>query len=410
MTRPRMERLLLATTATCLVVLVPWFASCADSDNSAGSAPDGSDTTLGDGGIRTDAADAADATDAFPSLDCDASDDGCVSQPITCDVADWCPANTGVSTYFAITSVWGSGPNDVWATASGGILAHYDGSSWVITPTTPAVKNTFQAVWGSGPNDVWAVSMTDVIFHSSGFKNGTATWEKVAEAESDGPPRIMTAIWGTGPDDVRIGARAYATMDPDTGEFPLYNQFTKTTDEDGGLAWHQERGDGTVHAFWGSSADDFWYVADNSPENGWQRGLTMHATRGGKGLQWQSVDSQSSYTLEGIWGSAANDVWAVGDKGAMRHFTGGTRWEIVPAVTNEALHAVWGTAANDIWAVGDAGTILHFDGTAWKPSLAAFKVGKKPNLLSVWGSSANDVWIVGDSVALHYTGPKGGAQ
>ncbi|WP_146649232.1 hypothetical protein [Labilithrix luteola] len=408
MNRARIERLLLATTATSLVVLVPWFVSCAASDSSPGSSPDGSDTTIGETGAD---ADAGAANDAASEAGCDASDDACVSTVISCSNADWCPEDTGVSTNVALTSVWGSGPKDVWASGSAGTLAHYDGTAWVITPTKPAVQNTFQAVWGSGPNDVWAVSMTDVIFHSTGFANGTAKWEMVTAATPSGRDftRVATALWGTGPDDVRIGARAYAQQDPETTEYVLYNQFTKTTAEDGGLAWTEERGDGTVHAFWGSSANDFWYVADNSPKNGWQRGLTMHATRGAKGLQWQNVDSQSSFTLEGIWGSSANDVWAVGDKGTLRHFTGGARWDIVESVTNMPLHAVWGTAANDIWAVGEAGTILHFDGTEWKPSTAAFKLGNKPNLLSVWGSSANDVWIVGDSVALHYTGPKGDA-
>jgi photosystem II stability/assembly factor-like uncharacterized protein len=34
-----------------------------------------------------------------------------------------------------------------------------------------------------------------------------------------------------------------------------------------------------------------------------------------------------------------------------------------PATEN--LNAVWGTAANSVYAVGNKGTILHYNGTSW---------------------------------------------
>jgi hypothetical protein len=111
--------------------------------------------------------------------------------------------------------------------------------------------------------------------------------------------------------------------------------------------------------------------------------------------------------LHAIWGTGANDVWAVGDKGTIRHIANANavRWDIVPSPTSELLRAVWGSGPNDVWAVGDNGAIIHWDGKEWKPSVAAFQVNKKkPDLHGVWGSGPNDVWIVGDGVALHHTG------
>jgi hypothetical protein len=70
------------------------------------------------------------------------------------------------------------------------------------------------------------------------------------------------------------------------------------------------------------------------------------------------------------------------------------------------LTSLWGTAANDIWAVGSGGTILHYDGTAWVPT----PTGLQNTFFGVWGSSANDVWAVSSSqVLLHSNGFKPGA-
>lgn len=410
MSRSRLQKALYASSALALLALGPAFvlafASCAATDSDDTPSNDDSSVVLpeasSDGGL-TDA-------DAMPDAGCDASDPTCAANVITCDQAAWCPVTTPVSTLYSLTAVWGSGKNDVWAVGSGGSIVHFDGTTWKLTPTS--VRNTFHAVWGSGPNDVWAVSMTDVLFHTSGFTGGTAVWTMANPAKAepgDLYPRAALAIWGTGADQVRIGARDRTVLDPGgSGDVVTLNQYTKTV-ADGGVAWAPVEGAGTVHGFWGSSADDLWYIADNSEKNGWQKGVTMHGTvaDGGKGMTWTSVDSQSTVVLEGIWGSSKDDLWAVGDMGVIRHMVGGAlRWAIVPSPTTEALHAVWGSAANDVWAVGDFGTILHFDGTTWKPSTAALPLGKKQHLYGVWGSSANDVWIVGDGITLHYTGPK----
>ena len=120
---------------------------------------------------------------------------------------------------------------------------------------------------------------------------------------------------------------------------------------------------------------------------------------------WTPVDSQSQVALESVWGSSADDVWAVGRRGTIRRFRAGdTRWQVVESPTTETLHRVWGSGPNDVWMVGDAGTILHFDGTTITPSTALFPTEHRPTLRGVWGSGPDDVWIVGDAVALHYTG------
>lgn len=406
-----MDRALYACCALAIASTLPWFASCAENEGEDVPKEDASAVVPTPSEAGTDSA----IADAGPDATCDASDSNC-AKPITCAEAEWCPVTTPVSTLYTLTSVWGSGPNDVWAVGSGGTIMHYDGTKWALTATTPAVRNTFHAVWGTGANDVWAVSMTDVLFHTNGFTGGKAEWTKVTSAQAepnDQFPRATYAIWGTAAGDVRIGARDRTVFDPKSGGYPTYNQYSKTT-EDGGVAWAPSEGAGAVHGFWGSSADDVWYIADNSEKNGWQRAITMHGTRsaakdgGPLETTWTAFDSQSTALLEAIWGSSKDDVWVVGDMGVIRRMTPGlTRWAIVASGTTQALHAIWGSSAHDVWAVGDFGTILHWNGTSWKASVAALPAGKKKaHLFGVWGSGPKDVWIVGDGITLHSTGAK----
>jgi len=385
-----------------LVTTVPWLlASCATTEAGAPAADDPT-RALPEAGL-------VDVIDAPLDGGCDSSDPDCVTKPVTCEQAAWCPVPTNASNLFVLTAVWGSGPTDVWAGGSGGTMLHWDGAAWVPTVLTAAsglaVKNTFHAVWGSGPNDVWAASATNVIFHTDGFENGTGTWTLVPSAtDSDFNAPPIHAVWGSSADDVRFGGRPYVFFDEEGGH--SINQFLKKNGPDG-IEWVGVEGSPVVNGLWGSSPDDLWLIGDNSEVVSWQLGLTMHGTRAGKGdLVWTEVDSQTSVVLRGIWGSSASDVWTVGDKGTIRHIgAGASQWDVVASPTTETLHAVWGSAPNDAWAVGESGTILHWDGAVWTPSLAAFPVNrKKPHLYAVWGSGPNDVWIVGDEIALHHVG------
>lgn len=81
--------------------------------------------------------------------------------------------------------------------------------------------------------------------------------------------------------------------------------------------------------------------------------------------------------------------------------------------TLPTLYGIWGTAPDNVWAVGgrpenpDAGGIIwHFDGTTWRDvPTAGIRPGGVPTLFKVWGRSATEVYIVGfGGVALRYDG------
>ena len=121
-------------------------------------------------------------------------------------------------------------------------------------------------------------------------------------------------------------------------------------------------------------------------------------------------------TLYGVWGAAADDVWAVGgpsltaadgvvlESDVMLHFDG-LSWERVDlegARPGGSLFKVWGSSASDVYAVGSGGMILRFDGEGWATETVLEPTSA--SLFTVAGRGPEDVWAVGGggkAVLLH---------
>jgi hypothetical protein len=65
-----------------------------------------------------------------------------------------------------------------------------------------------------------------------------------------------------------------------------------------------------------------------------------------------------SNPMTGIWGTGADNVWAVGFYGNVGHWNGST-FALAHNVTGQNLSAVWGTSSGEIWSVGEGGIIVH---------------------------------------------------
>lgn len=96
-------------------------------------------------------------------------------------------------------------------------------------------------------------------------------------------------------------------------------------------------------------------------------------------------------TLNAVWGSGPEDIWAVGFGGTIVRRTGGV-WATSPVVA-PTLTGLWGSSPGSVWAVGSGGTVLRWNGTAWLP--AATGIENTFDLLSVTGISVDEVWAVG---------------
>ncbi|MEM9073345.1 MAG: hypothetical protein AAGE52_32875 [Myxococcota bacterium] len=119
------------------------------------------------------------------------------------------------------------------------------------------------------------------------------------------------------------------------------------------------------------------------------------------GASFSVQNTPTSENLWGVWGAAPDDVYAVGGSGrsgsvaTVIHFDG-SGWTAVetPELSRANVFAffkVWGSSANDVWVVGQRGALLHFDGSEWREEL----IGTSEDLISVWGTGPNRVAVVG---------------
>ena len=134
--------------------------------------------------------------------------------------------------------------------------------------------------------------------------------------------------------------------------------------------------------------------------------------QGREGGGWTGEESRLHTRYFGGWGAAGAEVGAVGGNGsggdndAIAHFDGEawTRREDVPGPFGVPYFKVWGSAADDVFAVGQSGLVAHFDGKTWTQQ----ESGTRALLFTVHGSGPDDVYAVGGLVGppavLHFDG------
>lgn len=193
----------------------------------------------------------------------------------------------------------------------------------------------------------------------------------------------LRGVWGSASNDVyAVGKRGIILRYNGTNWKPVETGFGACSSYD------------KLKDIWGSSATDIYAVGcyDSSWDERFDRclggnGVILHYD----GSSWGKTDIGGTEGLNGVWGSSASEVFAVGSGGTILHYDGNT-WAPMDSGTTETLAAVWGTGPDNVYAVGASGTILHYDGVDWQPEAS----GTTAALNGVWGSSASNVFVVGE--------------
>lgn len=164
-----------------------------------------------------------------------------------------------------------------------------------------------------------------------------------------------------------------------------------------------EKLDGALLAVWGPSPSDVWAVG-----GALGNGAAPTVVRW-DGARVTPVPTTGTETYWWVHGTAADDVWLVGEKGRISHWNGSALEERTSGTT-ATLFGVMAFSPNDVWAVGgtpdqpDApnDVVLHWDGAAWKAE--PVPEPKKGAFFKVWGASPDDLWVVGEAgVVWHRT-------
>jgi hypothetical protein len=262
-------------------------------------------------------------------------------------------------------------------------------------PTT----GTLVGVWGTSPTDVYVTDVTSYgIYHFDG-----TTFTQVASDVDVGP------ITGSSAADIVTGGLGSITQfDGVTWTSRLLSQESWVealwagggVTMVGGPAGYTAIQRGTVRPFETLSMDPAWHaVWAASPTFAMAVGPGEQTMRW-DGTRWTAAPIPSSEPLLAVWGTSESDVFAAGVDGNVFHYDG-TAWG-VNSPPSVFMGGLWGTASNNVFAVGDA--IYRFDGTAWTTMELPSSV-ENQWLYGVSGSGPSNVVAVGNArVVLRFDG------
>ena len=145
-----------------------------------------------------------------------------------------------------------------------------------------------------------------------------------------------------------------------------------------------------IYAIWGTATDNVYAVG--------AQGTLVHWNGGGWTVQKAMGDGKAD--LKGVYGADANHVWAVGWNGAAAGFNG-TGWKELPMLSGQAnMNSVFGSASAtapngyDVWIAAAQG-IYRVADVGGQVGVTKFNPSPGGNFLGIHGSDASNVWTVG---------------
>lgn len=283
-----------------------------------------------------------------------------------------------------LTAVWGSGETDVFAVGFQvpatawfePLILHYDGSSWSRMQAPRSFDQALTDIWGSSEADVFAVGNLGLIGHYDG-----RTWSRMATSAP--PGACFARIWGSSRSDVyAVGA---ARCDPWGWDAPAEPLVLHYDGSDWGVVSLPLPSLAVLpglQGVWGSSASDVYAVGND---------LILHYD----GKDWSRTELATGVApLLEVWGSSGNDVFAVGSWGVILHYDGQS-WSEMPAPGGwgGSLTGIWGTSRTDVFAVGAGRGLMHYDGTSWGTA----ELG--PEVTDIWTMGGN-AFAVGPRITI----------
>lgn len=289
-----------------------------------------------------------------------------------------------------LTSVWGSSPTDVYAAGSGGVVLHYDGSSWVQVPrvtggealavtgsgstafvtgknfvatasrsaqTLLAYAPQLNAVWAVDANTAFAVGESGIVWR---YNNGA--WQRL----DTGVLYALKDVWAPSAN------RVFAVGEGASGGAAML-QYDGST-------WSEVTlpSTGFLASISGVSSTQAVAMSRFSPLLTWD------------GSSWQAAAGTTpSDNASAIWGTSPTDYLVVGSSGYAARFDGVSLTPIASVPSQRALVSVWGSGPSNYYAGTNNGELFRFNGTSWSqiivPNAGAWRV---------WGSGASSLYTL----------------
>lgn len=272
-------------------------------------------------------------------------------------------------------SIWGSGPTDLWILTPAGVFHGQGATSAEIAftkadlPGDPTIPIT--SLGGTGPDDVWAVGgvlddwvwpwMTNgrIVRYGGDPSSGGSGWEVEDELSSRGISFQLafgspgTGMWLAGQqfDEDHDGLLRGLLLRRAPGAAE-WESIALPRDEAGEYSTEMRElstaGFSSDSALWlrgitGSHVDGYW------------RGASAD---GGQTFTWSFTRKREwDRAVVALWGPSASETWGVGASGLVGRWNGSTFQQAAIRVTDmpvaKSFSAIWGTSKDDFWVVGD---------------------------------------------------------
>lgn len=316
----------------------------------------------------------------------------------------------------SLNALWGDSTQGFFAVGDDGLIVHTTrtpgdpqmDNSWLVMPSNTTER--LLTIWGTDNNHLFAGGSNGTVL----VYNGSA-WSKLTVD----PTIHILDLWGVSPTDLyAVGLRQPI--------FPLSQGLILHYDGQSWRVIHTDS-DNNFWNIWGSSPTDIFVTATRSATGSGPDGQILHYD----GAQWSAtpLTGISDYqTFKDLWGSAANDVYAVvscasgtqplpcSEQGrpVLYHFDGQS-WAAVPAVTEllrayvltvagampiySGAFAIWGNSQGNRFLLGSRGLILHYDGNQWQVLPNGYGA---TGLYAISGDSQGLVAVGQDGLILRY--------
>ncbi|MCB9678076.1 MAG: hypothetical protein H6737_23450 [Alphaproteobacteria bacterium] len=140
-----------------------------------------------------------------------------------------------------------------------------------------------------------------------------------------------------------------------------------------------------------------WPVAPDVHWVGWEEGVFRRNADGSADRFELVLPSGDPAVILGLWGTAEDDVWAVGD--GIWHWDG-CGWTLHPGTETVRLRDIHGNGAGDLWAVGEV--LLRWNGADWVSPPGIFVLPRGIEV-EVWTSPSGEAWIRDNSALVRAT-------
>jgi antitoxin component YwqK of YwqJK toxin-antitoxin module len=287
---------------------------------------------------------------------------------------------------FVPSAAWATTGGRVWVTG-GGNLALGDGGPWTVMPAVG--KGEFTTLFGLGPDDLWAAGCGGNLAHWDG-----TSWSKVP---IDIPPEhagTCLALGGVATDDLWGVAHG--------GVFRWNGREWRREPLDPALFATTSTDRAQPRAVWAAARDDVWIVGGASDVDA---PLLLHFD----GKRWTRIAippesvpvrllnarlrDERPRVLYAVWGRGPRDIWVAGERGLVMHYNG-TAWLRVatPPHDTRSLSSITGTA-DATWFAGERGALRSLARTA------TFELASAPPKLTCTTPPAPPAswWLRGDA-------------